>query len=125
MERLRKEDEERKIELENKRKTLYGVLNNIDACVFLKNRAGNYAYVNEKYANLLSLSIDKIIGKSDEELLGEKLAEQRKVWENTALMSHSEVKQKETINKKTFALVLTSFDLPDQDEKGVLGVLRE
>jgi|GEM_PF-2543655 len=125
MERLRKEDEERKIELENKRKTLYQVLNNIDACVFLKNGAGSYEYVNEKYANLLSLSVDKIIGKSDDELLGDELAEQRKAWENTALMSHSEVKQKETINKKTFTLVLTSLDLPDQAEKGVLGVMRE
>jgi len=64
---------ERKLQKQNE--LLEIVLNNIDACVYMKDRQRTYLYVNDKTADLFGLKADEIIGKNENELLSKESAD--------------------------------------------------
>lgn len=63
---------ERELEasLDEQRQLLDTVLNNVDACIYMKTRERRYLYVNRKTAELYGRAAEDIIGKHESEVMG-------------------------------------------------------
>jgi diguanylate cyclase (GGDEF)-like protein/PAS domain S-box-containing protein len=61
-------------ELEHSESRLKYILNNTSAIVCIKNRNGKYSFVNQAYQQLVGMTPEDIIGKSDSELFDKEVA---------------------------------------------------
>ncbi|GAB3388696.1 sensor domain-containing diguanylate cyclase [Lysobacter fragariae] len=61
-------------DLREKNALLESLLENVDACIYVKDRARRYSYANAKMAALVDRSPEELIGRTDEELVAPELA---------------------------------------------------
>jgi len=78
-------------EVQSQKELLSTVLNNVDACVYMKDQQRTYLYVNNKTAELYGLKAEEIIGKKESEILTKESAD--KFWEMDQKVFTSNSKQ--------------------------------
>lgn len=62
-------------ELQENRDLLNTIFDNIDACIYLKDKDFRFSYVNQKTEDVFGMSLDEIVGKRGEEILPADIAE--------------------------------------------------
>ena len=70
---------------------LDAVLNNVDACIFMKDEQRYFRYVNDKTAKMFGLSNEKIIGQLDSDVIGQEMADH--FWQSDKLVFETNEKQ--------------------------------
>lgn len=95
------------------------ILNGVDACIFIKDEAGRYQYVNHRFAELFGRPAAALLGSSDADLFDRETAERlrmsdRRVFERGEKVSEQEVNVLQDGTRKTFLTV----KLPLYDAEG-------
>ena len=117
--------EERITFVDNYKKTLLGVLDNLPHKIFLKDQDGKMVIVNTSVAKAHNMSVDELIGKSDFDFVDAKTAQE---WRNQELeiirkgsetYVHSDSIGGETRKLKT---VKSAFYIPHLNQTGLLGI---
>jgi diguanylate cyclase (GGDEF)-like protein/PAS domain S-box-containing protein len=82
-------------ELEHSESRLKYILNNTSAIVCIKKRSGEYSFVNQAYQQLVGLTPESIIGKSDVELFNKEVAASYKVNDQRVIESKQVIRFEE------------------------------
>ena len=86
------------------------IMNGVDACIFTKDRAGRYQYVNHRFAELFGRPVAALVGRTDEDLFDAETvarlrAADRRVLEQGEKVSTQEVTVLRDGTRKTFLTV--------------------
>ncbi|MFG6485123.1 putative bifunctional diguanylate cyclase/phosphodiesterase [Roseateles sp. BYS78W] len=79
---------------------LSAVLDQVDACVYLKSHEGRYLYVNPKVAELYGRATDDILGRQDDELLPPDVAAALRRTDATVLSNGQRLARQETVSDR-------------------------
>lgn len=112
-------------ELENNRKVMTSVLNNLPQRVFLKDKDGRFLLLNESVATDLNKTIEDLIGKNDFELHKKEDAE--KFWSDEKVVLDKMMKidtyedfEVDGVRKYMYTIKMP-FKFPNNDQYGILG----
>lgn len=112
-------------ELENNRKIMTSVLNNLPQRIFLKDKEGRFLLLNESVATDLNKSIEDLLGKNDFELHKKEDAE--KFWndEKVVLDKLTKIDTYEDFEvdgiRKYMYTIKMPFKFPNSEQYGILG----
>ncbi len=115
--------------LEESNALLRSVFEGTGDALFIKELDGRYVIVNQTFANLLDLSVDMVIGKKGDELIGpdgaRMVAEQDRVTFETGAVRSFEYEM--TVNGKTRCFFTNKAPYRDASGKtvGIIGVVRD
>ncbi|MBN8666300.1 MAG: response regulator [Chitinophagales bacterium] len=119
-------DEERAKRNQERREShllLQSILDNCPQIIFIKDNEGRYIQVNRQFAQVLDLQTPNIIGKLDQEIFGEEIAQKFLKFERRILESQKSVEVRQDIMEKGFARKYSFVLFPLFDPAGkVLGI---
>ncbi len=127
--RLRQEDEQKTKEMQlivdNTRKMLKEMLDSIPGGYVLKDQNGVVHLINKEGAKYYNLPVEKIVGKTDHELLNAKIYEnEHKLDMKTIESGEQEYSEEVEIKgkKKKFNVIKKPFHITEINQKGVLTI---
>lgn len=104
-------------ELRRKQQQLEGLIENAPAVVYLKDPTGRYTMVNRRYAELLGVEPDDILGKTDFELHPEPVAQLLVENDSKVMLSGESARFEETLQQGESVLVYESIKFPLFDKQ--------
>jgi len=109
-----------KKQLEEKQEMMLNIMNNSRAMIALKDIAGRYEYVNQRFEEFFGVSSEEVLKKSDTQLFSKDLAHTFRVEDMSVLkdLNAKESIQIYTHNDQTFYLHANRF--PIFDEEGII-----
>jgi PAS domain S-box-containing protein len=116
-------------ELAETNRRLEAVLNSVDAGIFIKDTEGRYRLMNESAREMFDVD-ESPVGRSDEELLSEELAEQCRASDERVMEGREQVQEEETFpapDGQTRTLLTTKTPLIDEEGnlQGLCGISTE
>lgn len=119
-------DEERAKRNQERREShllLQSILDNCPQIIFIKDNEGRYIQVNRQFAEVLDLQTANIIGKLDQEIFGNEIAQKFLKFERKILESQKSVEVRQDIMEKGFPRKYSFILFPLFDPSGkVLGI---
>ena len=104
------------------------VLDNINACVYIKDKDGHYTYANQALCELWKVSLDDIIGKTDDYFLDEKTTQSVRINDRYVQATERvfQTEEKIQVHNEPIPRTYLSSKIPLQNEDGdvfaILGV---
>lgn len=113
-------------EKEEYRLRLQSILDNTPLSVFIKDMAGRYLLVNKSFRDVVKLTDEKIIGKTDFDFIDKAQAERYKKTDDLVVKTLQPVETEETLFTKSGEqhLLIVKFPLFDKDQRlyGIGGI---
>jgi PAS domain S-box-containing protein len=101
----------------DKESILRSILSNTPAIVSLKNPSGRYGFVNSPFLRQFKLKRDQVLGKTDEEIFGERIATEIRSRDFEVLSRREPVTYEEEIELEGQKLILLTSKMPLLDSK--------
>lgn len=120
--RLRKDIAERarvQRALEDSEARLHQILDNTTAVIFVKDKEGRFVFVNRQFTQLFHVSQLGVVGKTDHQILPEKVAETFRANDRLVLQRNEAVEFEETVPQDDGPHTYISIKFPLRDAKGV------
>jgi PAS domain S-box-containing protein len=110
---------ERTAELDKSREQLQAILDNSPALIYAKDLAGRYILVNLRWAELLDISSDEVIGQTDHQLFPSQVADAFVANDRRVLEDRKALQMEETTNQGDGIHIYLSHKFPLLDPDGV------
>jgi PAS domain S-box-containing protein len=120
--RLRRDiDERARVQraLEDSEARLHQILDNTTAVIFVKDKEGRFVFVNRQFTQLFHVSQLGVVGKTDREILPEKVADTFRANDRLVLQRNEAVEFEETVPQDDGPHTYISIKFPLRDAKGV------
>jgi len=105
--------------LEDSEARLHQILDNTTAVIFVKDKEGRFVFVNRQFTQLFHVSQLGVVGKTDHEILPEKVAETFRANDRLVLQRNEAVEFEETVPQDDGPHTYISIKFPLRDAKGV------
>lgn len=101
-------------------KRLLAIMNHSISIVTLKDTAGRYEFVNQRFEEIFNLSVDEVIGKTDHQIFGKDVANALREHDFDAMHQLDAVESVDKVPLKTGSLWLESVRFPIFDRTGAV-----
>jgi PAS domain S-box-containing protein len=105
--------------LEDSEARLHQILDNTTAVIFVKDKAGRFLFVNRQFTQLFRIPQAEAVGKTDREILPDRIAERFRANDLLVLERNEPVEFEETVPLEGGARTYISIKFPLRDAKGV------
>jgi len=120
-EELSRYSKELERQVKERTREITSILKYTPAVVYIKNQEGCYTLVNSRYEEVLGLSTDQILGKSDYDLFPRKMADQFRAHDLQVLTSRQPYQVEEAFALKDGVHTYLSVKFPLYGEQGAPG----
>jgi PAS domain S-box-containing protein len=117
--RDRTERAEREQQLKETTRELQAVLDNVEAAIFVKDTTGEYRQVNQNLRDILDIEADEpVIGRTDEELFSDDVAEMYRADDERVLESNTTIEVEERVPTSDGTRTYLTRKTPLRDDDG-------
>ncbi|MBM9549175.1 response regulator [Leptospira sp. 201903074] len=118
LQELHEEGESTKQRLIESESKLRNILNNVSACIYLKDTSGRYLFANQAVCNLFGYPLEEILNQTDEKFLEEETAKTIIENDRTVLLEGKTLHAEEEIHNrsdgKTYSFLTVKIPLRNQ-----------